>query len=187
MKTCSFLQIGCLAGVVVALLAGCHPRDGRPTPRQRELARTDFEGFRGWAPAMLPQLATDKAHSGKFSLRVDPQHPYSPTFRAGLGQLFSHRPRRITLGAWVWVPGFRDDAVLVMAITNPENPDNPVFRKEVYLNDSSPFGAWKWVSRDLDIPLNTNFSSRSLLVVYLFAKDVTSPVYADDLLLTELW
>ena len=187
MKTCSFLQIGCLAGVVLALLAGCHPRDGRPTPRQRELARTDFEGFRGWAPAMLPQLATDKAHSGKFSLRVDPQHPYSPTFRAELGQLFSHRPRRITLGAWVWVPGFRDDAVLVMAITNPENPDNPVFRKEVYLNDSSPFGAWKWVSRDLDIPLNTNFSSRSQLVVYLFAKDVTSPVYADDLLLTELW
>ena len=186
MKTCSFLQIGCLAGVV-ALLAGCHPRDGRPTPRQRELARTDFEGFRGWAPAMLPQLATDKAHSGKFSLRVDPQHPYSPTFRAGLGQLFSHRPRRITLGAWVWVPGFRDDAVLVMAITNPDDPDNPVFRKEVYLNDSSPFGAWKWVSRDLDIPLNTNFSSRSQLVVYLFAKDVTSPVYADDLLLTELW
>ena len=186
MKIRSFLTIGGLA-IAGLLTAGCHPRDGRTTPRQRELAHTDFEGFKGWAPAMMPYLATDKAHSGKFSLRVDGQHPYSPTFRAELGQLFSHRPRRITLGAWVWVPDFRDDAVFVVVISNPDNPDNPVFRKEVFLNDSSPFGAWKWVSRDLDIPLNTYFSSRSQLVVYLFAKDSSNPVYADDLLLTELW
>ena len=186
MKICSFFTTGWLA-VAGLLAAGCQPRDGRTTPRQHELAHTDFEGFKGWAPAMMPYLATDKAHSGKFSLRVDPQHLYSPTFRAELGQLTSHRPRRITLGAWVWVPSFRDDAVFVVVISNPENPDNPVFRKEVFLNDSSPFAAWKWVSRDLDIPLNTYFSSRSQLVVYLFAKDVMSPVYADDLVLSELW
>lgn len=177
------VTIGLLAAAGL-LAASCNSRSG---PRQRELAHTDFEGFKGWAPALLPNLATEKAHSGKFSIRVDPQHQYSATFRAELGQLVSHRPRRITLGAWVWVPSFLDDASFVVAISNPSDPDHPVFRKEVFLNDSGPFEAWKWVSRDLNIPMDMYFSSRSQLIVYLLAKNTQSAVYADDLLLTELW
>lgn len=185
--TSSFL-IRCLLAVPALLAAaGCHPRDGHSAVRTRELARTDFEHFEGWTPALMPQLATAKAHSGKYSISVVGAHPYSPTFRARLGQLVSHRPRRLTLGAWVWVPDFLHEAVFVVVITNPGDPDHPVFRKEVFLNDSGPFQEWKWASRDLDIPMTLFYSSDSELVIYLLAKDCATPVYADDLRLTELW
>jgi hypothetical protein len=151
---------------------------------------TGFEEFQGWAPKVLPELVSDKAHTGKYSIRVDPQHQYSPTFRAELGQLcLHHRPRRLTLSAWVWVPEANAEAALILAISNPEDPDHPVVRKSLFVSDFGPYGQWKYVSRDIDlvgadIPA---FSSKSQLVIYLWNSSSNDPVYADDLRLTELW
>ena len=181
-------QIWLLAAIGLLATAGCHPRGGRTEPRPRELMHTGFEDFAGWGPKIIPLLVTNKAHSGKFALRVDPQHPYSPTFRADLGQLCpNHRPRRLTLSAWVWVPSYSDEAMLVAAISNPGDLDHPVLHKEVFLNDSRPFRQWKLVSRDIDLPSTLVISSKSQLVIYLWNAGASAPVYADDLLLTELW
>ncbi|GAC1367153.1 MAG: hypothetical protein NVS3B25_16630 [Hymenobacter sp.] len=168
------------------LAAGCHPRGGRADIQQRELMHTGFEELAGWSPTLPPTLTTEKAHSGKYAVRVDPQHPYSATYRVALGELCpTHRPRRLTLRAWVWVPDFRNDAVLVASIANPGDPDRPVFHKSVFLTDSGPFRQWKQVSRDLDLP--ATIQSGSELVIYLWKSTATEPVYADDLQLTELW
>ena len=165
---------------------GCHPRDGRTETRPRELMHTSFEEFVGWGPEVAPLLATDKAHSGKFSIRVDPQHPYSPTFRAALGKLCpTHRPRRLTLSAWVWVPSYQDQAVIVAAIANANDLDHPIFRKNIYLTDIGPLRKWKQVSRDLNLP--PDIRANSQLTIYLWKSNANEPVYADDLQLTELW
>lgn len=174
-----------LAALLATGLAGCQPRDGRPETKQRVLMHTSFEELVGWAPELPPTLTTEKAHSGKYALRVDGQHPYSPSFRTELAQLVTHRPRRFTLSAWVWVPSFKDDAVFVMAISDPGNPDHPVYSKNLFMTTSGPFGAWKQVSRDFDLPINVY--SKSLITIYLWNSGASAPVYADDVQLTELW
>ena len=174
-----------LLALLVAGAAGCQPRGGRAETKQRVLMHTSFEELVGWAPELPPTLTTKKVHSGKYAVRVDGQHPYSPSFRTELGQLVTHRPRRFTLSAWVWVPSFKDDAVFVMAISNPGDPDHPIFSKNVFLTTSGPFEQWKQVSRDFDLPVNVY--SKSLITIYLWNASANAPVYADDLQLTELW
>lgn len=167
--------------------AGCHPRDGRQDVRQRELMHTSFEEFEGWSPQTIVGLTTEKAHSGKFALRVDPEHEYSSAYRAELGLLCSHRPRRFTVGAWVWIPSFQDDAKIVVSIANPDNLNAPVFYQYMYLTDSESFEQWHYVTQDFDLPTNVYLTSKSQLVIYLWESRAKQPVYADDLQLTELW
>ncbi len=167
-------------------VAGCQPRGGRSATKQRELMHTSFEEMAGWAPEIAPTLTTVKVHTGKYAMRVDPQNAYSFTYRSSLGALCpGHRPRRLTLSAWVWVPRFQDNAVIVASISNPADPDHPILSKYLYLNDSGPFGQWKYVSRDLDLPAGIH--SNTQLVIYLWKVNANAPVYADDLRLTELW
>lgn len=172
-----------LASLWVA--TGCQPRDGRLATKERELMHTSFEEMVGWAPELPPTLTTAKVHTGKYAMFVDAQHAYSFTYRSTLGALCTHRPRRFTLSAWVWVPSFQDNAVIVMALNNPGDPDHPILNKNLYLNDSGPFGKWKYVSRDLDLPAGIHANTQ--LVIYLWKVNASEPVYADDLRLTELW
>lgn len=167
------------------LAAGCQPRDERPLPKVRELMHTSFENFEGWAPQMLPELTTAKAHTGKYAIRIDKDHEYSAAYHMELGQLSTHRPRRLTLSAWVWVPSQADDAFIVFTISNPANLDQPVYQKYVYLTNSGPWQQWKYVSRDLDLP--TEIYSHSRVAIYLWRSAAKGAVYADDFRLTELW
>lgn len=170
----------------LGLLASCQPRDGRPETKQRELMHTSFEELLGWMPEVPPSLTTEKAHSGKYAVRVDQAKAYSLSYRTPLGTLCpTHRPRRFTLNAWAWVPSAKDDAVIVFAISNANDLDHPIYQKSVFLTDNGPFQQWKPVSRDFDLPENIN--SQSMLTIYLWNASATAPVYADDLQLTELW
>jgi hypothetical protein len=168
-------------------VAGCQPREGRVAAHERELMHTGFEELDGWLPTPRPVgLTSEKAHTGRYAISVDPQHPYSLTYRARLGSLVPfHRPRRVTLSAWVWVPSAEADARFVFSISPGGDPEHPVFTKNIFLTDQGPYGTWKQVSRALDLP--DNFDSNSQVVIYLWNAFSAAPVYADDLRLTELW
>ena len=134
-----------LALLSLGAATGCRPRDGRPTTQQRELMHTSFEELVGRAPQVLPTLTTAKAHTGKYAMRVDPEHPYSFTYRATLGSLCTHRPRRFTLSAWAWVSSFQDNAVVVAVLSNPSDPNHPLLTKYLYLSDNNSLGQWNHV------------------------------------------
>lgn len=170
--------------LLLAALAGCHPRDGRSEVKERELMHTGFEELAVWSEDVHPSLTAEKAHSGRYSVRVDAKNEYSATYHAELGKLCNHLPRRFTLSAWVWVPNAKDDALLVISISNPGNP-TPVFHETLFLTDEGPFMEWKHISRELNVPANINSSSQ--LAIYLWKANATGPVYADDIRLTELW
>jgi hypothetical protein len=179
-NACRLFALPCLLTI-----AGCHPRDGRAPVRERELMHTYFEDLDGWYPEAAG-LTTAKAHSGRYSVVVSPQQPYSVTYRAALGSLSPHhRPLRLTLSAWVWVPKAEDDARLVVSIMPAHDPDHPILNSHVFLNDSNVFGNWHPVSRSIDLPEGIHADSQ--LVIYLWHGAAKSPVYADDLRLTELW
>ncbi|MBF9235840.1 hypothetical protein I2I05_00380 [Hymenobacter sp. BT683] len=175
-----------LALVGLLGLAGCQPSAGRQPVQPRVLMQTGFEELASWLPEPHASLTTEKAYAGKFAIRVDSKHPYSVTYRMLLSKLSPHhRPRRITLSAWAWVPGPEADARFVLSIAPAGDPDHPFFTKYVFLADSRPFGEWKPVSRSLDLP--ADLPSSSVLVVYMWQAGSPVPVYADDLRITELW
>lgn len=173
-------KIGLLAALGgLAIVAGCHPRDGRTDVEQRLLVYTGFELSK--APA--PTLTTEKAHTGRFSMRVDAQHRRARLYHVRLGQLSDHRPRRFTLSAWAWAPDFGSDASVVLAIRNP-GAAVPALQQAMYAADAGPFQAWKLLSLNVNLPDNT--SSDTELTIELVANSA-GPVYVDDLRLAELW
>lgn len=169
------------------LLVSCQPKHGRKELKERELMHNSFEELGGWHGERPATIVTEKAHTGHYAVRVDIAEPYSPTYRVPLGTLAKHRPRRLTISAWVWVPRSADDAMIVVAITRPDDRDHPIFTKNVYLANSSPFHFQKWkkVSRSLELPADIHADSE--LVLYLWLGYAKHPVYMDDISLTELW
>ncbi|MDO7845251.1 hypothetical protein Q5H92_02705 [Hymenobacter sp. M29] len=174
----------CKIGLLAALggllgVAGCHPRDGRADVAQHLLVYTGFERHKAPAPAMT----TEKAHTGRFAMRVDGQHRRARLYHVRLGQLSDHRPRRFTLSAWAWAPDFGADAAVVLSIRNPGTAA-PALQQSMFAADAGPYQAWKHISLDVDLPNNT--SPDSELTIELAANS-EGPVYIDDLRLTELW
>ena len=174
--------------LVLSLLnaAGCRPRDGRAEVMQRPLMHTGFETPASDSTRQAsPARTSDKAHSGRVSVRVDAHQEYSASYRAALGTLCDHRPRRFTVGAWVWVPNWEADATLVLSITNPGD-SIPLLSQRVYLSDAGPYKAWKYINRNVDLPASISSTSRVALT-FSGASTGNDAVYADDLELSELW
>ena len=173
-----------LLGCVVVLAAACQPKAGRVEVAEHRLLATSFEGLEGWGPTPQPPLSIEKAHTGRYSVRVDNDHPYSITLHTDLGPLSTPRPRRFTFSAWVWVPSVRDDATLTLAIDNPSADPKTVFAKNIFVNDTGPYNCWKKVSRSFD--LTGDFHADSKLVLYLNHSQAVDPVFSDDWEVTEL-
>jgi hypothetical protein len=171
--------------ILSMLFVGCQPKGGRQEVHERQIMYTSFEELAGWYKNPPINLVTEKARTGKYAVRVDTQSLYSPTYRVRLGDVCGHRPRRLTVSAWVWVPKVTDDAVIVVAVTDPNNRENLLLRKTIFLTDSGPYSKWKKVSRSFEMP--GGIRSNSELVVYLWHSDAKDPVYADDFSVTELW
>ena len=171
-------------------LAGCHYKQVYPAVRQHRVFFNDFEQLAGWLPAPAPTLTTERAHSGRYSVRVDAEHPFSITYRLKVGEHFSMRPRRMRLSAWVWMESSRDDAQLVFTMGVPGNTDPQDKSKlyvPIYLLDNWPtwpFKRWTQVNRDVDLP--PELSSKAEIAIYLWYGGASHPVFTDDWELTEL-
>jgi hypothetical protein len=163
---------------------GCHPQPGLEDVRERLVFTEDFEHLDGWLPDAT-SLTTERAHSGRYAVKVDKEHPYSLTYRLVFGKTFTQRPRLLRLSAWVWVHGAADDARLLTAITPPDPNAPALSTTPIYVADNWPYRRWTHVSRDIVIP-PPGYPSSSNLVIYLWNLDTKHPVYADDWTLTEI-
>lgn len=177
------VRILCLLGLLA--FAGCHPRGDRSEVQERVLMQTDFEDLQDWSKSPQPNLTAEKVRSGQVAMFVDAAHPYSATYRKALGELCDHRPRRLTFSAWVWVATPDDDAMFVVAISNPGDPNHPIFSEHVFMTPTGSFGRWKLVSGSFELPAEVHADSQ--VVLYLWFANAQQRVYTDDWQLTELW
>ncbi len=106
---CGELPKTALAFVLAALLGGCRPAPIAPP------VLLDFEDLSGWQPEGTPWLTTVRAHSGQHACLADAQSVYTARYTTSYGQL--DQPRRLRLGAWVWLPHVRLKAGIVMQVT----------------------------------------------------------------------
>ncbi|WP_375416339.1 hypothetical protein [uncultured Hymenobacter sp.] len=166
-------------------LAACQPRAGRQDVREWVVFAEDFEHLAGWLPPD-PTLTTERAHSGRYAVKVDKEHPFSITYRLTLGEKFMQRPRLMRLSAWVWVTGPDEAAELVLVGNSPDAPPNapPQVTSQLFLSDYWPYKRWTYISRD--VPLPPEVSARTGLVVYVWHNAAKDAVFTDDWQLTEI-
>ena len=169
---------------MLLVIAGCGYHANPDDVREYVVFANDFEHMAGWLPENAPALSTERAHSGRYSVRVDKEHPYSLTYRLTVGKAFSRRPHRMRLSAWVWVAGADDNAQLVFTLGLPAPNTPPLFSTRLFLADNWPYKRWTHLSRDIDLP--PEFPSQSQLNVYLWHCTAQDAVFADDWQLTEL-
>lgn len=182
MVTLRLVHRGLLAGsVLLSALSGCGPRAGYPEVHEQVVMRTDFEEP---ASPLPDSRTTTRAHSGRVATVVDSTHEFSETYRMQLGRLFSRRPRKLRLSAWVWVPRYEDDADLVVKIVDPNDASEPLFYQSMYLSDKGPYQQWKRVSQDFDLP--EELQSSTELSIYAWRGGAKQPIYLDDWELVEI-
>ncbi|WP_201977645.1 carbohydrate binding domain-containing protein [Hymenobacter rubidus] len=170
-----------LLGSLVALtVAGCGGSDSSAADPSL-LVSCDFDTLAGWLPeAQSGMLSRDKAHSGRYAIKVEPGHDYSLSYKAPLGQLHETRVKKIKVTAWAFVPTADAKASLVVTVGNsdPAN-DKPLMWDAVEVNSTKDTGKWTEVSKEFTIP--DNAMPTSPLGVYLWRTGGSQPVYLDDL------
>lgn len=173
------------SSLAVVLLASCNYQRAYPPVREHQVFFNDFENLAGWLPEPAPSLTTERAHSGRYSVKVDPEHPFSITYHLKLGDTFSMRPRRMRLSAWAWVEDSSDDAQLTFSMSAANDPqEKSKLYTQAFLANNWPYKRWTQISRDIDLP--PEVSSQAVIAVYLWLNGAPHTVYTDDWELTEL-
>ncbi|MBF9235837.1 hypothetical protein I2I05_00365 [Hymenobacter sp. BT683] len=179
---------GRLAGLALLLgLSQCRARTDDPdVVREHVIFENDFEQMPGWLPVPDSSLTTERAHSGRYSVRVDKKHPFSVTYRLTLRDGFSKRPRRLRLSAWAWVEGPLEEGRLIFLLNPPNAVEGmpAIFSTHLFLADKWPYKRWTYISRDINLP--PEIASDAQIVVFLWHFSANHPLYADDWKLTEI-
>ncbi|MFD1467497.1 hypothetical protein ACFQ48_04605 [Hymenobacter caeli] len=148
-----------------------------------QLATNDFESMDGWmSGATNPSLTKEKAHSGVFSVKIDPAVEYSLGYNNLLGKMSASRLRKIKLHCWVFLPNEKASAVLVTDVQTPGVAKSVLWDGFDLLKEvkaKSALNQWAEVEHTVEIPETAAYTSKML--VYLWRGGSTQPVYLDDL------
>lgn len=173
-----------LSAALLGGLAACQPAAdaGRPTPGADVLTTADFEQSVGWGEANAALLTTEQAHSGRWSVQVRPDVPFSYTYTRNLGALSATPMYHLQLEAWVLRMEAGSTAKLVVQVDASPNDATKVFYLAYPLETAVPeLGEWTAVRVPLTLP--TSASSANSLKLYLWNGQATAPTYLDDVTL----
>lgn len=177
-------KISFALGMLLALgFAGCGSKDTDASDPNL-LVNSDFESLAGWlSDEQAATLSRDKAHSGRYSLKIDGTHEYSLTYKSLLGTLHSTRIKKMNISAWAMISTADAKASLVAAVSNPANPnEKPLLWDAIEVGKNATPGKWVKISKVITVPESATPSST--LSLYLWRTDGYQPVYIDDLLVT---
>jgi len=174
----TFIFLGVAASFAIV---SCNTETNSPDPNV--LVDANFDTLAGWIPeSMSGTLTREKAHSGKYALKVDGTHEYSLGYIAPLGSLSGTRIKKIKVSAWAFLTA-NTSASLVVTVGNPATPAAKSLMWEgIPLEKSAIPGKWVAVSKVIILP--ENILPTYTLGLYLWRTGGTLPVYIDDLRVT---
>jgi hypothetical protein len=147
-----------------------------------ELASNDFEHLDGWLGSdASPSLTREKAHSGLYSVKVDPAIDYSMGYNNQLGRISDTRIRKIKLRGWVFLPSSRTPVSLVTEIKKP-NEAKGIFYDSFDLAKAvrpNGYNHWVEIENTINVPETATYDSR--ILVYLWRGNSSLPAYLDDI------
>ena len=143
------------------------------------ITRNDFENVQGWGGANEGSLTTERAHSGRYSISVNPQTEFSYTYARQLGQMAGSKPKRLVVTAWAWVPDKDAKASLILEIKHSPEKATPVLYEGLELSSTvRSFKSWEQVSKTYVLP--DSVASTNQVKLYVWRGSSPRPVYLDD-------
>lgn len=170
----SYLSLLTGTGLLVAACSGSDNVKGDL------VTRNDFEAVVGWGGNNDGSVTKEKAHSGKYSVKVGPQNEYGYTYANTLGNMSAAKTKSITLSAWVWMPNNQQAATLALSVTRSAEQGASLFYGGIDLNKAvTKFNTWQKVSQTFPMP--DSVESTNQLKCYLWRTATNENVYADDI------
>ncbi|KAA9331348.1 hypothetical protein F0P96_13960 [Hymenobacter busanensis] len=166
--------------LALVALVSCSKSDDQ-SANANAITATNFDDYEGWVPENA-SLTRERAHSGKFSIKVDGNSEFSMGYVNLLGKISPRKMRKLHLKAWAFLPSNKAAAKLGMQITDPSTGQE-IFGDGIKLTDQvTSFN--KWVEVEKDITLPDNIAPTQLLKLFLWRDSASEPAYIDDLSLT---
>lgn len=175
----SYRSLRRLAGLSAASLLLTNCTSQPENLGKNVLMHNGFDELAGWLGiAPQPTLTNEKAHSGRYSIKVDANNEYSISYTKPLGQLSEARVAKFKVDAWVWAPSANDKALLVS--TFGETGSKPLSWVGFDVVKASPtYGQWTQVSEIIEVPATS--TANTLFTIFLWRINATQPTYLDDL------
>lgn len=164
-------------------MVACGTKDsGKLGPN--ELMANDFESLEGWAGGgqmNVPSLTKEKAHSGRYALKVGPEAEYSLGYDILLGKLSPSKLKKIKVKGFAYLPNSRVGATLVTVITDLTNPGaQPIKWEGLDLaKEVKTYNKWVEVEKVVEIPDNASYANK--FTIYLWRTNPSEVAYFDDI------
>jgi len=173
-----FIRVA-VVGLLWLGIAGCSRRTPPPATPANLITRNDFEAVQGWLPDS-PSLTTEQAHSGRFSLRVNPAVEYSMGYVMPLQAIGLQPGKRIRVSGWGRRSSFQCKAVVIVQVIDPDKGATPIHWQAIGLHTRiKTLNYWTPFSETVEIPAGAGPQAR--LQVYLWRTAPLDTMYLDDL------
>jgi hypothetical protein len=171
-----------IGGALMVGAGACSKNDKKEVLPANLVAKNDFEAVEGWGVSSN-SLTTAKAHSGRYSIKVDPEIEYSLGYRNTLLRVSDVRMKKLHIHGWVQVSSFKAKAVIVVQLTDPAKGGEQVYWQALDVrNEVKTINHWTQVDQDFDLP--DTMSADQELSVYMWRTAPDDTTYLDDLEIT---
>ena len=158
---------------LLALAAGC------TAPPAVRIAYSDFDALVGWV-AMPPSLTSERAHSGRYCLKVDGGSEYSISYSVPLADTGLRPGQRLGVRGWALRTGSQRAAAVVVQVIDPARPAESVFWQAIPISKQViTYDRWVPIKETFTLP--ASLPGGCQLKVYLWRGSDTQPTYFDDL------
>ncbi|HEX8328676.1 MAG TPA: hypothetical protein VF629_14130 [Hymenobacter sp.] len=141
----------------------------------------DFESLDGWAPV---PVTDEKAHSGRYSIKVDKAAEFSLGYTNFLGKASPTRISKLTVSGWALRTGGESRAVIVVQVINPANPDEKVYWQSMDMYQQiKTYNTWTRISKEFTLPATIQPTYQ--LRVYMWLAGSNQPTFLDDVEITK--
>jgi hypothetical protein len=161
----------------LGLLVGCTTPP--PTTPANCIAQNDFEGLEGWV-TVPPSLTSERAHSGRYCVKVDLQSEYGLGYTSPLAKTGLRAGQRLRVQGWALRTGPQTGAAIVVQLTTADQPTKKLLW-EVLSISRQVITYNRWVPVKQTFLLPTTLPPDCQLSVYLWRHQDTQPTYLDDL------
>lgn len=171
-----------LAGVSLLVFNACSSGDKLAESPQNRVTLNDFDSLDGWAPAV--PVTTEKARSGRFSIKVGPGSEYSAGYTNVLSKVSAVKISKLMVNGWALRAGLESKAALVVTITDPAKGNEQVFWQAMDIHEQvKTYNTWTKVSKEFALP--ATIQPTHVLQVYMWQSNASKPTYLDDLEITK--